>query len=360
MKLNKEQQKEERKRKLATFNPNENGLSHQGIFGLPFGTEEAQIVLLPVPWEVTVSYGEGTANGPAAILKASQQIDLYDPIYPAGWKAGIAMEDVSPEWTEANGSWRGQTVLYLHEFASAEGVSPQAGRILEDANKATADLMKWISAKTSALLEEGKFVGLIGGEHSVPLGYMQTLGEKYGPFGILQIDAHADLRVAYEGFTHSHASIMYNASQIPEVEKLVQVGIRDFSTQEFEYARDSGGKLMMFTDYELKKLQYQGIHWNAVCEKIIAHLPQQVYISFDIDGLQPWLCPNTGTPVAGGLLMEEAFYLLEKVVESGRKIIGFDLCEVAPGEDEWDGNVGSRVLYKLCLLAAKSNQMEME
>jgi agmatinase len=354
MRPDKEKAKEIRRQKLENFNSNVNGLSHHGLFGLPFSEEESEIVIVPVPWEATVSYGEGTAHGPEAVLKASHQIDLYDPLYPDGWKLGIAMQPVSPEVVAKNANRRAQTSLYLHEFATGEEMSPNAMQILAETNKGTEELAKWVAKRTRELLEQDKIVGVLGGEHSVPLGFMRALAEKYDNYGILQIDAHADLRIAYEGFTHSHASIMYNAIQIPQVSKLVQVGIRDFCQEEADVAKNSNGKVDMLTDYELRKAQYEGKLWKDVCDDIISRLPQNVYISFDIDGLQPWLCPNTGTPVAGGFLLEETVYLLERLVNSGRKIIGFDLCEVSPGDDEWDGNVGSRVLYKLCLLAAKS------
>jgi len=342
---------------MPQFNPDENGLHHHGIFGLPFNVEESQIVLFPVPWEATVSYGSGTANGPEAILKASQQIDLHDPIYPDGWRVGIAMEKLPAQIIEANAACRAQSELYLSDFGSDEGIEPQESQILIDINKATQQLCDFVKEKTKSLLDQGKFVGIVGGEHSVPLGYMQALAEKQ-EFGILQIDAHADIRNAYEGFTHSHASIMYNAMQIDNITQLVQVGIRDFSQGENEFAANSNGRILMYTDHEIKNASYNHGSWDSICTNIISHLPENVYISFDIDGLQPWLCPNTGTPVPGGLLVEEAFYLLEKLANSGKKIIGFDLCEVSPGNDEWDGNVGSRVLYKLCLLAAKNRGMK--
>jgi agmatinase len=341
--------------KIASFDPDTNGLTAHGIFGLPFMPEESQVVLLPVPWETTVSYGTGTAEGPQAILHASRQIDLYDPLFPGGWKVGIAMQNLSPALVEQSGTWRAQADLYLREFGSSATLSPQANQILEGANQACDELRAWVKSETSKLMDQGKIVGVVGGDHSVPLGYMQALAERHESFAILQIDAHADLRIAYEGFTYSHASIMYNALQIPNMERLVQVGIRDFSQGEYAIVKQSAGRVNMYTDYGLKKSLYEGVHWHALVGNIIQHLPDKVYISFDIDGLQPWLCPNTGTPVPGGLLLEEVFYLLEKVVESNRKIIGFDLCEVSPGEEEWDGNVGARVLYKLCLLAARSN-----
>lgn len=348
-----DQNHQSRAEKIANFNPDENGLTTNGIFGLPFSPEESQIVLLPVPWEVTVSYGTGTAKGPQAILEASQQLDLYDPIFPGGWRVGMAMEKVSQEWSSKSQLLRTQTNTYLENYGSESADKS----VLESLNAATEDLRNWVARESKRLMDAGKTVGIIGGEHSVPLGYMQALAEKFESFGILQIDAHADLRVAYEGFQNSHASIMYNASHISNIEKIVQVGIRDFSEGENAIVRESEGRIIMYTDHEIKKSLLEGMGWRALADNIISHLPQNVYISYDIDGLQPWLCPNTGTPVPGGFQLEETTYLLEKLVESGRRIIGFDLCEVSPGEDEWDGNVGARVLYKLCLLAAKSNDL---
>lgn len=177
---------------------------------------------------------------------------------------------------------------------------------------------------------------------------MHALAEKHAEYGILQIDAHADLRNAYEGFTYSHASIMFNALKLPQVKKLVQVGIRDLCQGEAELVDQSNGRITTFYDYKIKNKLYEGNSWQKQCKKIIAQLPQKVYISFDIDGLDPKLCPATGTPVPGGFEFEEAVYLIKTLVQSGREIIGFDLCEVAPGDSEWNGNVGARLLYKLC------------
>lgn len=337
--------------KIQHFNPDENGLRDFGLFGLPFDVDEAGIVLIPVPWETTVSYKTGTADGPDAIRKASLQIDLYDPICPGGWKAGIAMEEL-PEWIlDANKTCRPKAEAYLDAYSSSTALSDKAVEIQAAINIASQQICDYLKEKTGTLLDSGKFVGIVGGEHSVPLGYMQALAARY-EYGILQIDAHADLRNAYEGFTYSHASIMYNASKIDNVKKLVQVGIRDYSEGEHRYASTSD-KIVMFTDQSIKNDLYKGKSWDAISKNIISQLPKNVYISFDIDGLQPALCPNTGTPVPGGFQVDEIFYLLGKIGQSGRKIIGFDLCEVAPGTNEWDGNVGSRVLYKLCMLAAK-------
>ncbi|WP_317175203.1 agmatinase family protein [Hymenobacter qilianensis] len=209
-------------------------------------------------------------------------------------------------------------------------------------------MLEWLKQKAGAHLDAGKAVAVLGGDHSTPLGYIHALAERHEEFGILQIDAHCDLRPAYEGFEYSHASIMYNALQLPQVKKLVQVGIRDFCQQEAELAERSNGRIIMFPERFLREELYGGKSWRKECKKIIAQLPQKVYISFDIDGLDPKLCPGTGTPVPGGLEFEEALYLIRMVVRSGREIIGCDLNEVAPGDTDWNGIVGARLLYQLC------------
>ena len=184
---------------------------------------------------------------------------------------------------------------------------------------------------------------------------MQALAAHFGNFGILQIDAHADLRDAYEGFEFSHASIMFNALKIPQVEKLVQVGIRDYCEAEFNITQHSKGRVKTFFDRDIKHEMYSGAQWESICDKIISELPQNIYLSFDIDGLDPKLCPNTGTPVAGGFETEQVLFLLEKIVRSGKKIIAFDINEISPGEDEWDANVGARLLYRISNLVHTSN-----
>lgn len=340
--------------KLKDFNPNENGLHDHGIFGLPFNIEESKLVLLPVPWEATVSYGSGASKGPKAILDASQQIDLYDSLYPNGWREGIAMQDIPTDLYYENMQVCKKTEEYLNGYVGGE----KNESLLEEINNDCKNLNKRIEEVADGLLEEGKIVGVVGGDHSSPFGYFKSLSKKYKDYGILHIDAHADLRCAYEGFNDSHASIFHNVLSIPNVSKLVQIGVRDISEEEVNTIKSEKGRIVLYTDYEIKSDLYKGKTWNKKCDEIIKNLPKNVYVSFDIDGLEPSLCPNTGTPVPGGFKIEEIIYLIEKIVISGRKIIGFDLCEVVPSKDggEWDGNVGARVLYKLCLLSLKSHK----
>jgi agmatinase len=342
--------------KIAAFDQNSAAVKGSNLYGLPFTAEESDIVILPVPWEVTVSYATGTADGPQAILDASMQVDLFDSDAPQAWKVGFHLLPINEELAEQSTELRDRAEKHIELISNGEAPDPDSEALLS-INEACENMVKFVEIETAKWLEQGKIVGLLGGDHSTPLGFIHALSRKHNDFGILQIDAHCDLRIAYEDFEYSHASIMYNALKSPQISKLVQVGIRDYCEQEVDVIRQSNGRIVTYFDENLKTESYEGKTWKQQVEEIIAHLPQKVYISFDIDGLQPGLCPNTGTPVAGGLEFAQAVYLLRKVTESGRTIIGFDLNEVAPGEDEWDANVGARLLYKLCVFAGKSNNL---
>ncbi len=341
--------------KIAAFDPNGLGSEDNNLYGLPFTEEESDTVIFPVPWEVTVSYGSGTAGSADAIMAASLQVDLYDADVPDAWKAGIFMKHVPNDWLQKSNALREQAEIYIGFLEEGGNVNEneELKKVLDTINKECQSLHEWVKAETAKLIAQNKFVGVLGGDHSSPLGLMQALANKYD-YGILHIDAHCDLRDSFEGFTYSHASIFFNALKIPQVTKLVQVGIRDFCEAELNVAKNSNNRIKIFFDADIRRRQYEGEAWKTIVDNIVKELPKNVYISFDIDGLDPKLCPHTGTPVAGGLEMEQSFYLIKKVVDSGRKIIGFDLCEVSPGEDEWDANVGARVLYKLCNLGNKS------
>jgi agmatinase len=335
--------------KLANFDPNALGDSAGGIFGLPFTPEEAQVVVVPVPWEVTVSYRAGTAEGPAAIREASLQVDLYDPDLPEAWRMGLAMEESDEQIAAQSLELRPTAEEYIGwlEDGEPEETHAKFSEVPAHIGVQGKALLEWLKAKTGALLDAGKGVVVLGGDHSTPLGYMHALAERHEEFGILQFDAHCDLRPAYEGFEYSHASIMYNALKLPQVKKLVQVGIRDYCQQEAEFIEQSNGRVALFADRFLQAEMLGGKSWKKECKKIIAQLPPKVYVSFDIDGLDPKLCPGTGTPVPGGLEFEQALYLLRMVVRSGRIIIGCDLNEVAPGDTEWNAIVGARLLYHM-------------
>ena len=345
--------------KIKNFDSNGIGQLNDGLFGLPFTLDECETVLIPVPWEVTVSYGGGTVNGPEAISNASYQVDLYDPMVKDAWKRGIGMDKISDELKNKSKELRELSEKYINALANgANENDPELKKIAATIQKECIWLNNWVKSRSLHFLNQGKTVGLVGGDHSTPLGMMQALAEKFGKFAILQIDAHADLRNAYEGFEFSHASIMYNALKIKEVEKLVQVGIRDYCEEEVSLINSSNGRIKTFFDRDIKYAQYVGDSWDRICNRIVNELPQDLYLSFDIDGLDPKLCPNTGTPVAGGFETEQVLFLLEKIVNSGRRIIAFDINEVSPGPDgdEWDANVAARLLFRIANLVANSQK----
>ncbi|TND08915.1 MAG: agmatinase [Bacteroidetes bacterium] len=342
--------------KIAAFDPNGLGDRNNNLYGLPFTCDEAELVIIPVPWDVTVSYSDGTAQGPEAIFNASMQVDLYDPLVKDAWKLGLAMDEIPQQWLDRGTALRTKARSYIDALENGETpeTSPVMQHTLNEVNAGSRELNAYVKQKCLDWMNKGKLVALLGGDHSTPLGLMQALAEKYPSYAILQVDAHADLRDAYEGFEFSHASIMFNALKIKQVEKLVQVGIRDYCQAEADIIEKSNGRVKTFFDRSLKHNQYGGLTWAEQCKLIVDELPAHVYISFDIDGLDPKLCPNTGTPVAGGFELEQAVYLIQQVVQSGKKIIALDLNEVAPGDDEWDANVGARLLFRMCNLAALS------
>ncbi|MBD2387536.1 agmatinase SpeB [Cylindrospermum sp. FACHB-282] len=335
---------------IQDYNPSSVGEKNGNLLGLPFDYESANLIVIPVPWEVTVSYGAGTANGPQQILDASTQLDLFDFDHPDGWKQGIFMIQIPQDMLDKNKYYRAEAAKIIERLVEGKQLTdtPDLIPVLTEINQACQQVNQWLFTQSQAAINNGKRVAVIGGDHSSPLGYFQALAAKYSNFGILHIDAHADLRDAYEGFEFSHASIMFNGLKIPQISKLVQVGVRDICHDEVQIINQSNNRIVAYYDAAIKQKLYSGTTWIDICREIISHLPESVYISFDVDGLDPKLCPSTGTPVPGGLELEQTFCLFRELVNSGRKIIGFDLCEV--GDAEWDGNVGARIVYKLANL----------
>lgn len=328
--------------KIANYDPNGVGATNSGIFGLPFTPEESNYMILPVPFELTTSYGGGTSRGPKAIFEASPQIDLYHPFYGDVWKEGIAMLDIDKELNAINRELLPLSAQYIQQIE--EGLEGDSS-ILAQINEASEEMNDLVYKEAKYFLNEGKHLIMIGGEHACSLGYLKAIKEQYPDVGVLQIDAHMDLRKAYEGFTYSHASVMYNAITELGLKHLVQVGIRDCCDEEVAFAEEHN--VAVFYDRDIQSSLFEGKTWQYVIDQIIDALPEHIYISFDIDGLDPQLCPNTGTPVPGGLSFQQMTYLLEQVAKSGKKIVGADLVEVSPGTNDWDANVGARVLYQL-------------
>ena len=333
------------------FDP-DSAATGDGIYGLPFTPENARVIVVPVPFEATTSYGGGTSRGPAAVLDASRQVDLYDHETGRPYAAGIAMLDVPKNIARWN---REGKTLAAPVVARGGAVDRKTRGAVAKVNALSEKMNEWVYATTTALLDDEKMVVTLGGDHSVPFGAIRAYAERYPRLGLLHLDAHADLRDAYEGFTWSHASIFHNVmTKIPEVSKLVQVGVRDLGQAENRMIEESKRRIVTFFDADLANRKERGETFASIADSIAAELPNEVYLSWDIDGLDPTLCPGTGTPVPGGLSWNEAVGLLRAVVRAGKRIVGLDLCEVSPGETEWDANVGARLLYKMIGFALMS------
>lgn len=339
------------------FDPNGVGVDNGNYFSMPFQPEEAALVLLSAPWDVTVSYGAGTAYAPDAIIGASTQLDFYDAIAPEAWRQGIATAPVDYSILELSQKLRVDARRVIeHLEGGGSTTDDYVIRKIRRVNEGSFELNRNIREQAEQWLEAGKLVGLVGGDHSTPYGLIRALGKYHDRFAILHIDAHCDLRPRYEGFEFSHASIMYNVlHDVQQVERIVQVGIRDFSQEEKNLAEKSG-RVIQFDDQRLLEAEYSGRTWDEECREIIATLPEKVYVSFDIDGLDLCYCPHTGTPVPGGLRFNQAVRLLQ-LLGAQRRIIGFDVVEVCPHEsDHIDASVGARILWKLCGQTLRSNQ----
>lgn len=336
------------------FDPSLTGSAADGIFGIAAPLAQAALVYIPVPWEVTTSYGSGTAQGPDTILHASPQLDLYLRGVANHFEKGFHLLQEMVEIASLNSEFKPIAKAIQEELETAGNLAarPDLVEAQQRVNSASARVNDLVYQQAKDMDQQGKKLALIGGDHSSPLGLIQFLCEKFaGNLGVLHIDAHHDLRDAYQGFHYSHASIMKNVLDLPEPPNaLVQVAIRDFSFEEAELAREHPA-VTVFYDEDMKEQLFLGRPFAALVDDIVGALPENVYVSFDIDGLQPDLCPHTGTPVAGGLTLEQAQYLIKTLVNKGKIIVGFDLCEVAPDDsrptDQWDGNVGARVLFML-------------
>ena len=334
----------------------EQGLPPQegdGFIGGRLDPEEASLVLIPVPWEATVSYGEGTALAPDAMRLSSHQLDVETYHYIKPYTAGIAMLETDKSLLKLSNKARKKALKVIEALENGK----KSKKALNFVNEASDTLNNAVYEKSIEQLNNGKFVGVVGGDHSSPLGLLKALNDTQNErFGILHVDAHHDLRKAYEGFTYSHASIFYNAmNECDKISNLVQFGIRDYSNEEAQTLIDYGYKGACLYDTDMQQQLAWGVSLENVFSPYIEKLPRNVYLSIDIDGLEPLNCPNTGTPVPGGLRYGELEHLIFMVVRSGRNIIGFDLCEVGDSENGWDANVGSRILYQLCgaLLASQ-------
>ena len=326
------------------------------LFGLSGAIEASAVVVIPVPFDATASGRRGTAGNLDAVIAASEQVDLHDLDFGDPWTQGIALDRRGYQDVAA---WNTQATTGVDELRAGPAAGGEG--MLEAVNLAGDRVEAHVHQRVTAALRAGRLPIVLGGDHSVPLGaHRAALDRSGGPgaepgtdpgtnpggqLGFLHIDAHADMRDAYEGFTHSHASIIHNLVNGPTPPAaVVQVGVRDVGPAEWERTL-AHPRVHSWSDSALAERAHRGQPWADTIAELLAPLPRSVWITMDIDGLDPALCPATGTPVPGGLTWREAVALLVGLVSSGRRILGCDLCEV--GAADWDASVGARMLYKL-------------
>jgi agmatinase len=257
--------------------------------------EGSRIVVVPVPYERTVSYGGGTGKGPSAILDASHFVEFYDE----------------------------ETKREIHRLFGVSTIQPL------DVNSGSAeDALELIYSTTKKLIAQNKFMVMLGGEHTISQASIAAYAEKYRDLSVLHIDAHSDLRDEYQGTKFSHASVMARVCEFLDPPKLVQVGIRAQSIEEAEFIKERG--ITTLYAHEIRGGKYTKLikYWyDYPIEKLSDH----VYVSFDVDGFDPSIMPSTGTPEPNGLLWDETMRLLARLGER-KQVVGCDIVELAPIE----------------------------
>lgn len=258
----------------------------------------SKVVLIPVPYDGTSTWIKGADKGPQAFLDASENMELYD------------IETDSEVYKQG---------IYLAD-AVTENSSPEA--MVNAVHRVTKDYIK-----------RNKFVTLFGGEHSISIGSIRAFNECFQNLTVLHIDAHADLRADYEGTPYNHACALYEASQNTN---LVQVGIRSMDITEKSVMNEEN----VFFAHELAEDDY----W---IDKVIDALGKNVFITFDLDALDPSIMPSTGTPEPGGLFWYETLELLKRVFDECN-VVGFDIVELCPNPEEKSSDfLAAKLYYKM-------------
>lgn len=277
--------------------------------------DQSKIVLIPVPFDQTTTWQKGTDYGPAAFLEAAENMELYD--------IETRLE------------------VYKNGIFLTEPIEKDS----------SVDMIHEVHSKVKNFINKKKFVTLFGGEHSISIGSIRAFNECFENLTVLQIDAHADLRKEYEGNPFSHACAMYEANQTTN---LVQVGIRSMDISE----RDEMDEDKVFFAHEMATNEY----WM---DDVLEQLTDTVYITFDLDALDPSIMPSTGTPEPGGLFYYETLEFLRKVFEN-RNVVGFDMVELCPNKiDKSSDFLAAKLYYKMLsykflLEEAEDEEMEEE
>lgn len=268
--------------------------------------ENSYIAILPIPYESTTTYGKGTSLGPNTILDASHYVEFFD-------------EELNRELCFE----RGICTLKPLNFKKRKG------------RKA----IDFIHGSVRTLIDDGKYVVTIGGEHSLSVASVKAHLDFYKDVSILQFDAHSDLRNRYEGSRYSHACF---AARVSEFTKdIVQVGIRAQCKEEYNFIRENSIKT--FYAFEIRSGKY-GDNWH---EAVIDSLKEKVYVTFDVDYFDPSVMPSTGTPEPGGFYWDETIKFLKKLGEQ-RNVVGFDLVELSPKKSlSFPDYTAAKLIYKM-------------
>lgn len=312
-------------------------------------TDEAGLVVVSVPWSVTADYGRGAAYAPDAIIEASAKKDIYDIQAQVSLEGRVATAEIDyniQECSEQLGREAERVASALEESGEITG-DRNIARV-ERINIGFGEMQASVYEQVLRVVKSGKRVAVVGGDQSVAFGAVKALSEFHNDIAVLNIDAHADLRKEGIPYHYSHTTIMRNiVEELPSVSQLVEVGVRDITREEAEFAT-SNGRVKIFFAESLASRRFAGESWQSICDEICSTLPPKVYISFDIDALKIEFCHNTNAPVPGGMTFDEVMYLIKRVVATGHEVVGFDITEVVPNlENAMDATVAARLLGKM-------------
>lgn len=269
----------------------------------------SKIVILPAPYEHTVSYGGGTIDGPNAIIEASAYVEFYDDEFDRELCFDIGIATLQP--------------LDFFECYDEK-------------------MLQKIMTTVDKLLDDDKFVVTLGGEHTISTAPIKSHLKKYPNMSVLHFDAHSDLRDEYQNSKYSHASFAARVCEFLTPSKLTQVGIRAQCSEEAEFIRKN--KVNTFYASALRRGIY-GDNWQ---KQIVDTLSEEIYITFDVDYFDPAIMPSTGTPEPDGFLYSETLDIFREIIKQKKKIIGFDVVELAPIKNLSHPNLtAARLIYKL-------------
>lgn len=340
------------------FDPNTITPDNGNYFGISLEPEASALVLLSAPWDATSSLYAGSSYAPDAIIEMSRFVDFYEPLAPNSWRKGIATIPIDYSIQDLSHRLHPDTerLTKLHdEFGISVIDNLMYDRRLKRVNEGSVEINNMLFQQTQQWLDKGKIVGVIGGDQSISYSAIKAMGYKYEHFGVIRIGSKCDMHEAYQGFDFSHASTMYNVMRdVPQLEQLALVGVQEFSPIEWERA-SSNARVKLFTAQDIWTQQFEGRTWAEQVDDIIATMPENVYIALNISGLVCECSPRKGRISNGGLSLFQFVYLINRVVASGRRIVGFDLTDVTPGvENKRDILVVARLLFKMCSVALKS------